>query len=162
MFFRQFFAFLLAIILCCWSFPALADFSPPLSFSGGNIKNKDFSGQNLQTAEFAGTNMRNISFEGANLQGSVFSTSIMTQVNLHGADLTLAMVDQVQIIDSDLSDAVFTDALMLRTFFKNVNIAGADFSNTILDGKQVQILCKMASGVNSKTGVATRDSLGCR
>ncbi|MDB9355886.1 pentapeptide repeat-containing protein, partial [Nodularia spumigena CS-587/03] len=32
----------------------------------------------------------------------------------------------------------------------------------ILDGVQIKELCSKASGVNSKTGVETRYSLGCR
>ena len=51
---------------------------------------------------------------------------------------------------------------MLRSTFDYANITGADFSGALLDGSQMQQLCKIATGVNSQTGVATRDSLGCR
>ncbi len=86
----------------------------------------------------------------------------MRATNLHGADLTNAMIDQVLFKDTDLSDAILVESILLRSVFEDVNINGADFSDAILDGAQIKQLCQQASGVNSKTGVATRDSLGCR
>jgi uncharacterized protein YjbI with pentapeptide repeats len=52
--------------------------------------------------------------------------------------------------------------MMLRSTFKDVNIAGADFTDAILGKVQQKELCKIATGTNSKTGIATRDSLGCK
>ena len=83
-------------------------------------------------------------------------------VNLHKADLTNAMMDQVNLTGSDLSDAVLIEALLLRTIFTDVDITGADFTDAVLDRGQIKELCGKASGVNSQTGVETRDSLGCR
>ncbi|MFM6312073.1 MAG: pentapeptide repeat-containing protein, partial [Dolichospermum sp.] len=46
--------------------------------------------------------------------------------------------------------------------FTDVNITGADFTEAILDKAQIKELCQKASGVNSQTGVQTRDSLECQ
>jgi uncharacterized protein YjbI with pentapeptide repeats len=70
-------------------------------------------------------------------------------------------VDQVNLTWADLSDAVFKEAILLRAIFNNVNLEGADFTDAILDKAQIKELCTKASGVNSQTGVETRDSLGC-
>jgi uncharacterized protein YjbI with pentapeptide repeats len=45
----------------------------------------------------------------------------------------------------DLTDAVFTDANMLRSSFDNVTVTGADFSNALLDIQQVKKICLTAS-----------------
>jgi len=166
MIFRRLAAFVLALIVLCCPLPAQAQatkyYAPPLSYSNAELKGKDFSGQTLRAAEFSNANLELTNFAGADLRGTIFSASVMTQANLHGADLSNAMVDQVNFTDADLSDAVFTESILLRSTFNNVDITGADFSDAILDGAQIKELCQKATGVNSKTGVATRDSLGCR
>ena len=79
-----------------------------------------------------------------------------------GADLTNALVDRVNFTNADLSDAVLAETILLGSIFDGANIAGADFSEAILDSTQIRLLCAKASGINSKTGVPTRESLGCR
>jgi uncharacterized protein YjbI with pentapeptide repeats len=72
------------------------------------------------------------------------------------------MLDQVNLTGANLSDAILMETIMLRSTFDNTDITGADFSDAILDGAQIKELCQKATGVNSQTGIATRDSLGCR
>ena len=86
----------------------------------------------------------------------------MTESVLRGADLTQAMMDQVKFVRADLSDAVLVNTILLRSTFEDVKIAGADFTDAMLDGAQVKELCQVAAGINSKTGVKTRESLVCR
>ncbi|HLO48067.1 MAG TPA: pentapeptide repeat-containing protein [Kamptonema sp.] len=163
--FRQLVAFLVALFIFSLALPAQAQskyYPPPLSYSNAELTHRDFSGQNLRTAEFSNANMELSNFSNADLRGAIMSASVMVKANLHGADLTNAMADQVRFTNADLSDAVLVEAILLRSIFDGVDITGADFTDAILDGFQVKELCKTAVGVNSKTGIATRDSLGCK
>lgn len=71
------------------------------------------------------------------------------------------MMDKVIFKGVDLRQAVLTESILLQSKFEAVEIAGADFTDALLDGAQIQTLCQQATGTNAKTGVATRDSLGC-
>lgn len=157
-------AIVLALMLLV-SFPMSAQAASSSSISraskAGELTAQDYSGQNLQTAEFANTSLEQSNFSDADLRGAVFNSTNMTKTNLHGADFTNGIAYLVNFKGADLSDAVLVEAMMLRSTFDDVNIDGADFTNAVLDKIVVKKLCTQAKGVNSKTGVATRESLGC-
>ena len=158
-------AFLWALTIFILPRPALAQskyYAPPLSFSNAELTRRDFSGQMLRAAEFSNANMDLTNFSNADLRGAIMSASVMTEANLHGANLTNAMIDQVKFTKADLSDAILAETILLRSTFEGADITGADFSDAIMDGAQVKELCTKASGINSQTGISTRDSLGCR
>ena len=91
----------------------------------------------------------------------MFNGSALIDADLHGADLTNGLAYLSSFKGADLSDAILAEAIMLRTKFDDAKITGADFSLAVLDGYEVIKLCDRAEGVNSKTGISTRESLGC-
>ncbi|MCC3435356.1 MAG: pentapeptide repeat-containing protein [Oscillatoriales cyanobacterium] len=162
---RQLAAFLLALTIFILPRAAQAQskyYPPPLSFSNAELTRRDFSGQMLRAAEFSNANMDLTNFSNADLRGAIMSASVMTEANLHGANLTNAMIDQIKFTKADLSDAILVETILLRSTFDEADITGADFTDAIMDGAQVKELCSKASGINSQTGISTRDSLGCR
>lgn len=155
--------FVLGVALLVCPVTAEAASSSSITRSAGDkVEVKDYSGQSLVGTEFTNVKLENTNFDSADLRGVVFNGTLLSGANLHGVDFSEGIAYLAKFKDVDLSDAVLKDAMMLRSTFDNVNVTGADFTNAILDGIQVKKLCVNASGVNSRTKVDTRQSLGCK
>jgi uncharacterized protein YjbI with pentapeptide repeats len=133
-----------------------------INYSNANLNNRDFSYTDFVGGTFVAAEMRGTNFQGANLTNAIFTKGVLLKANLEDANLTGALVDRVTLDGANLRNAIFMEATLTRTRFYDADITGADFTNAIIDRYQVSLLCKRANGVNSVTGISTRDSLGCR
>ena len=161
---------LISVVLACltlmiYTSPALGaavwQKEDTVDYTLSELRHSDFAGQDVSGTSFAGADLQESNLEHANLAGSILTKASFIDANLQGANLTEVFGDRVDFSGADISDTIFVDAILTSSHFLNAKIEGADFSGAMIDRFEVAQMCEVAGGINSKTGVATRDSLGC-
>ena len=122
----------------------------------------NFIEEALKEKEFLKADLRGVDLSDTDLRGAVINTSQLQGADLHGANLEDVVAFSSRFDETDLSDANFTNAMLMQSRFVDARIEGTDFTNAVIDLTQMKALCGRASGVNSVSGVSTRESLGCR
>ncbi len=168
--FKSIFIRLLAVVLAivlAWGWvllsasPAFAQ-AKTINYTNTQLTNRDFSHTDLEGGVFVSAEMREANFSNANLKNAILTMGNLLGANLEGANLEGALIDRVTLYKANLTNAILVGATLTRSIFDEAVITGADFTDALIDRYDVAQLCKRADGTNPTTGIATRDSLGCR
>ncbi len=101
-------------------------------FAYGELREHDFSGQDLQGANFARAVLTKANFKGANLTGADFTEATLTWADFTGAKLNGATLKEVDAANATFSGTDLSGADLSAAELSRANFAGSDLSKANL------------------------------
>jgi uncharacterized protein YjbI with pentapeptide repeats len=147
---------LISFVGTVWIAPARAE-----DYNQATMIGADFSGKVLVDSTFTKANLRESNFSHADLRGVSLFGANFDGANLEGADLRGATLDKVRFTRANLTNAILAGAYAFNAKFEGATIDGADFTDVDLRPDALEVLCKVAKGVNPVTQQVTRETLFC-
>ncbi len=124
------------LLLASWLVISAAAFAAGENYEGKDLKEKDFSGQNLTGANFSDATVKSCrfanavlnkaNFEDADLRLSSFYKATAQEANFKGVILALG----TSFGSADFQNSIFTGVNFAGITLENVNFRGADLRNT--------------------------------
>ncbi|KAI0558353.1 hypothetical protein FGB62_216g028 [Gracilaria domingensis] len=160
----------IATVITAIAASASLTLSPSHAVSGGG---KDYASQNWtgQTfhgsyagKDFSGGLFRRCDFAGSDLTNTRFFKAELREADMTGVNLSYATIEAAILRDTNLTDAIMVGSYISDSILDAGSIENADFSEALISPESAVIkLCERedAKGVNSSTGVSTRESLMC-
>jgi uncharacterized protein YjbI with pentapeptide repeats len=102
-------------------------------------------------------------FAGSNLQGCRFYKAYLVQADFTGADMRGASLEDTSMDEADLQNVVAAGAYFSRSILDVKNLANIDLTDAQVPVKALPMLCDRSDlkGTNPVTGVDTRESIMC-
>jgi uncharacterized protein YjbI with pentapeptide repeats len=103
---------------------------------GGDLRNIDWSGANLEYVNFRGADLTDADLSEANLSyaklnGADLSGAYLEGANLHQANFNSASLALANLIAADVTGANFTKTNLTHTSWSNAKVSGAIFGDNI-------------------------------
>lgn len=104
-----------------------------------DLRDHDFSGQDLSGKSFTKANLGGAKFAGATLAGAIFRETNLSKADLSGANLSNARFREAALLQADLRRAQLDGAVFARcglgaADFREASLAGADLSESACAG----------------------------
>lgn len=144
--------------------PALGISGGGLDYAGGSFQDTDFSGGEYVEKDFSGGSFRNSNFRKADLRLTRFFNSDLKDTDFTDANLSGSTIERAILKNSVLHNTILNGAYLTESVLEAKDISNADFSDAlIVPATAIRALCDRpdASGVNPVTQVPTRESLMC-